>query len=210
MIQVVNRTIGGEVANAYIVGDEGQDCFIVDDGYDKNGFLTGYALKHHPRILGILLTHGHVDHIEGLGDLGDKSIPLFIGAEDEVCLSDPAYNVSDLFGKNFVYEGEAYPLEDEDEIKLGQYIIKVIATPYHTQGGVCFYLKEHGILFSGDSLFQYGIGRYDLKGSCPRFLSSSLDKLMALPDETVVYPGHGKKTTIGTERAFLKASGYLR
>ena len=106
-------------------------------------------------------------------------------------------------GKMTFEDLSAYPVEDEDEIKLGEYLIKVIGTPFHTQGSVCYYLEQEGILFSGDTLFYRGIGRYDLKGSCPRFKEESLRKLCSLKDDIIVYPGHGKKTKLGEEKAFL-------
>ena len=204
MIKVERRIRGGEYCNCYIVGNEGEDCFLVDFGYDKNGFLTQYALSHHPKIMGVLLTHGHYDHIYGFKDTVPP-FPIFMAQEDHVFLSDPHYNGSiELFDDPLSLDGiEPYPLEDEDEIKLGDHIIKVIATPFHTEGSVCFYLKEHGILFSGDTLFKHGIGRYDLKGACPRFIESSLKKIFALPEDTVVYPGHGEKTTIGEEKRYF-------
>ena len=204
MIEVVNRTVGGEYCNSYIVGNEGEDCFLVDFGYDKNGFITSYALAHHPKILGVLLTHGHYDHIYGFKE-GLPSYPVFLSEEDHIFLTDPHYNGSiELFDDPLTIDGLLpYPVEDEDEIKLGNFFVKVIATPFHTGGSVCFYLEKEDILFSGDTLFSHGIGRYDLKGACPRFLESSLQKLMKLPEETVVYPGHGRKTTIGEEKRFL-------
>ena len=152
----------------------------------------------------ILLTHGHYDHIYGFKE-GLPSYPVFLSEEDHIFLTDPHYNGSiELFDDPLTIDGLLpYPVEDEDEIKLGNFFVKVIATPFHTGGSVCFYLEKEGILFSGDTLFSHGIGRYDLKGACPRFLESSLRKLMKLPEETVVYPGHGRKTTIGEEKRFL-------
>lgn len=204
MVQVINRTPGGEYCNSYIVGEEGQDCFLVDFGFDKKGFLTQYALSHHPKILGVLLTHGHYDHIHGFKE-GLPPFPVFLAEEDHIFLTDPYFNGSiELFDDPLTVEGLLpYQIEDEDEIKLGPYLIKVIATPFHTGGSVCFYLEKEGILFSGDSLFYHGIGRYDLKGACPRFMEESLRKILSLPKETIVYAGHGKKTTIEEERRFL-------
>lgn len=203
MIEVINRTRGGQYCNTYIVGNEGEDCFLVDFGYDHNGFLTEFALTHHSKILGVLLTHGHYDHIYGFKEKL-PSFPAFLALEDQDFLTDPYLNGSiELFDDPLRIEGlSPYPVEDEDEIKLGNHITKVIATPFHTGGSVCYYLEDEGILFSGDTLFQRGIGRYDLKGACPRFKEASLKKIFALPDETIVYPGHGNKTTIGQERRF--------
>ena len=204
MIEVYNRFKGEPWCNSYIVGDEGKDCFIVDFGYNEDNFIIDYALKHHPRILGILFTHAHIDHTYGLKDLKEQ-YPLFMAAEDQDGLSDPFYLESPMLGlgKLSFDDINAYPVEDEDEIKLGDYIIKVIATPFHTKGSVCYLLENEGILFSGDTLFYRGIGRFDLKASCPRFMESSLRKLFALDGNLVVYPGHGKKTKLADEKVYL-------
>ena len=204
MIEVYNRYKGEPWCNCYIVGDEGKDCFIVDFGYNEGNFIIDYALKHHPRILGILFTHAHIDHTYGLKDL-KEAYPLFMAIEDQDGLSDPFYLESPMLGlgKCSFDDINAYPVEDEDEIKLGDYIIKAIATPFHTRGSVCYLLENESFLFSGDTLFYRGIGRFDLKASCPRFMESSLRKLFALDDNLIVYPGHGKKTKLADEKVYL-------
>ncbi len=195
---------GGEECNTYVLGEEGKPCVVVDPGYNANGSLDNYIEKHHGYCLGYLITHGHCDHIAGLKSLTHQAT-VFLMAEDEECLSDPDLNVSrSLFGKEglVIDTIEPYLLDDEDEIKLGEWIFKVIATPFHTRGSCCFYLAEEQVLFSGDTLFHLGIGRSDLPGSCPRETAASLRKLAVLPIATKVYPGHGESTTIKAELAF--------
>jgi hydroxyacylglutathione hydrolase len=107
-------------------------------------------------------------------------------------LTDPDLNVSrGLFGQEgLVLDNiEPYELDDEDEIRLGDEVFKVIATPFHTKGSCCFYVEKEAVLFSGDTLFHLGIGRSDLPGAAPKEISSSLRKLAALPISTKVYPG---------------------
>ncbi len=190
-----------EFANTYVIGEEGDECVVVDPGYNENHFLERYIQKHHSKCAGFLITHGHYDHIYGLSSFeGLDSIPVFIGSEDAVFLSDPKFNLSREFGNEISLDINPYLLDDEDEIKLPIGAVKVIATPYHTVGSVCFYLE--GALFSGDSLFKNGIGRSDLPGAAPRLAEKSLGKLIALPDDTKVYPGHGGKTKIGDEKLY--------
>ena len=152
-------------------------------------------------LLGIFLTHGHFDHFYGLTNWDKKAMPpIFCPSLDMDAFPNPDKNVSAMFlGKGLRFDINAYPLEDEDEVRLGSFIIKVIATPYHTSGSSCFYVKEANALFSGDSLFAGGYGRSDFPSGDPSLMPESLNKLSKLPKDTVVYPGHGPKTTIKDE-----------
>jgi hydroxyacylglutathione hydrolase len=203
-MKIVKLYHGGEECNTYVVGEEKEPCVVVDPGYNQNGALDRYIEKHHGYCRGYLITHGHCDHIAGLKDLTHLAT-VFMMAEDVPCLTDPDLNVSrSLFGKEglVIDKIQPYELDDQDEIKLGNLVFKVIATPFHTRGSCCFYVTEEKVLFSGDSLFHLGIGRSDLPGSCPRESANSLRKIAALPIETKVYPGHGEMTNLKTELAF--------
>ena len=220
-MNVVKLCYGGEAANTYILGEEGAPCVIVDLGDNRAHRVENYCARHHAGIAGLFLTHGHYDHIAGLNDLEDGfDAPVVIHMDDEPCLHDPHLNVSDdLFGvwfelkKNLaIYRCEdgdemtvgAHKEKDEqgNEITVGGYHINVLHTPFHTAGSCCFYLPEEKILFSGDTLFHLGIGRSDLPGAKPRLMDASLRVLRNLPDDVVVYPGHGPKTTIGDEKRY--------
>ena len=152
--------------NCYVVGDEGSPCFVVDPGYNGNGFLHRYIEKHHQgKCLGFLLTHAHYDHIFGLVDYpGAKDIPVFINAVEAEKLSDPRLNLSGRHGVPVIEltDLSVYAFEDEDQIKLGDTVIEVIETPFHTSGSSCFYLSKDNVCFSGDTLFHLSIGRSDL------------------------------------------------
>ena len=126
--------------------------------------------------------------------------------EDFVCLSDPKKNASFDLASPFSLEEEISPyfLEDGDETRIDEYLFKTIATPFHTKGSICLYFGSEKALFSGDTLFKLGVGRDDLPHAAPKEKESSLRKVFALPDETIVYPGHGAKTTIGDEKPYLK------
>jgi glyoxylase-like metal-dependent hydrolase (beta-lactamase superfamily II) len=194
-----------DFCNTYVVGEEGGNCVVIDPGYNENHVLERYLQKHQKKVLGILITHGHYDHIKGLGNFeGIDQIPVFMDELDFPCLTDTKRNVSTgLFDEPLILENiHPYPAEDEDEIKLGNWIFKVIETPFHTMGSVCYWLEDEAVLFSGDTLFHLGVGRSDLPGSCPRNQADSLHKLALLPPETKVYPGHGPSTSIGAELSF--------
>lgn len=208
-IPVTKLNYGGEFANTYILGEEGKPCLVIDLGYNRNHCVENYVKRHHSICAGILITHGHFDHIAGLNELEKEVMaPIFMPKDDLECLADPKRNGSDdLRGEEVLIDEriKPYGVEDEDEIALGGFKVKVIATPFHTIGSVCYYIESLGILFSGDTLFHLGIGRYDLPGAAPRMRRSSLRKLGDLPDDTKVYPGHGPSTTIGDEKRFNDA-----
>jgi glyoxylase-like metal-dependent hydrolase (beta-lactamase superfamily II) len=149
----------------------------------------------------IVLTHGHLDHIGALKEVAEAT-----GAEVAIHRSDaePLQGQYHSLGAMF---GLAYPvpspperlLEEGDTLDIGELRFSVLYTPGHTLGGIC--LLGEGVVFTGDTLFNSGIGRTDLPGgSYTELMNSIHDKLLALPDDTVVYPGHGPGSTIGAER----------
>ncbi len=190
----------GAFCNSHLL-IKGEECLLVDPGFNEGHLLEKEIEKSGKRLRAILLTHGHFDHFAGLRNWENLGqIPVFIAQEDERNLKDAHRNVSEVFlGYPIAVDVKPYLLEDEDEIRIGGFLLKVIATPFHTEGSVCFYLEDGGILFSGDTLFQGSIGRYDLPGSDPGKIVSSLEKLKKLPPAVAVYPGHGPKTTIKDE-----------
>ena len=195
------------VCNMYIVGEEGEPCIVVDPGADPNNFIEKYVRKHHNgQIAGFLLTHGHYDHIEGLR-LCTMKAPVYVHLLEEEFLVEPAYNLSLDFLDHLYIRGLKTKLFiDKDVLNIGNYEIKVIHTPFHTRGSSCFYFEKEHVLFSGDTLFHLSIGRTDLITGSKKTVDSSLKKLVALPPETKVYPGHGAATTIGDE---LRLNPYL-
>ena len=194
---------GTEEANAYVLGEEGEPCLLIDPGYDRTDATFSYVERHHGRCLGILLTHGHADHFAGV-DRFPLDVPLYIHEADLENLFEPRKNCSFLFDKQTILNDQRKIITfvDGEILNVGKWKIQCIHTPFHTQGSSCFLLKEEGMLFSGDSLFRGGIGRTDLPGGRHNQIRDSLRKLAALPDETKVYPGHGPSSTIGNERLY--------
>jgi glyoxylase-like metal-dependent hydrolase (beta-lactamase superfamily II) len=191
--------VGPLASNCYIVGSESTKEGIIIDPADEADKILKSVKELGLEIKLILLTHGHPDHIGAL-----KEIKEATGAELAAHLDDAESLKQPFSGFLFGLSYSAPPppdrlLKGEDSIDIGDLHFSVIHTPGHTPGGIC--LLGHGVVFSGDTLFNYGIGRYDLPGGDYSQLMDSLQtKLMVLPDDTVVYPGHGPDTTIGAER----------
>ncbi|MDD2969462.1 MAG: MBL fold metallo-hydrolase, partial [Lachnospiraceae bacterium] len=148
-------------------------------------------------------THGHFDHIFGCNSLRKLSgVPIYAYRGEQKLLEDPSLNVSDQVGRPYTVNADHY-LEDGEMIEIADMKIELIATPGHTAGSCCFYIREAGLLISGDTLFEESVGRSDLPtGSGAELGRSVTEKLFILPDETKVYPGHGDSTTIGHEKQY--------
>ena len=186
-------------ANTYVLIDESKQCVVIDPAKDYEG-LVNYIKKNELVLKGILLTHGHADHIRGVDVLVNAfNAPVFIGFDDLDKLKDTYSNCSDFLGENVIVKAKAETVADRDVLKLLKEDIHVIYTPYHTSGGVCFYLKDSGILFTGDFIIPHGIGRCDLPTAKPHELRRSMEKILALPPSTKIYGGHERFSTLEME-----------
>ena len=197
---ILKKLVLGQLAtNCYIVGCESTREGMIVDPADEAGQILKFVKELGLEIKVIVLTHGHPDHIAAL-----KEVKEATGAEIAIHDDDAEFLQHQYLGFAFGLSYQAPPppdrlLQEDDSITIGELHFRVIHTPGHSPGSLC--LLGHGALFSGDTLFNYGIGRYDLPGGDYRQLMDSLQtRLMALPDETMVYPGHGPDTTIGFER----------
>lgn len=151
----------------------------------------------------ILLTHGHFDHIGGAAELKKASgTKVYALAEEKKVCRTPELNLSAQMPPVVTIEADEW-LTDGQTVETAGISFQVIATPGHTVGGCCYYCKEGGFLFSGDTLFEESVGRTDFPtGSMSSLVRSVKEKLFVLPEDTKVYPGHGDITTIGREKQY--------
>lgn len=185
--------------NCYVLHTEEGHAVIVDPGGDSDEIID-FVAKEDLNVVAILLTHGHGDHIGGVPELKEAlGVPVMVHAGDDDMVKDSSINMSSAMAMGDVAFEPDKLMNHGDLIEVGSETLEVIHTPGHTKGGVC--LLGEGILITGDTLFQGSIGRTDLYGGDLEMLMDSIIiKLMGLPDETLVYPGHGGHSTIGTEK----------
>jgi len=196
--------------NAYIVGSQAAgECMVVDPGAEAERILyetsqLGLTVKL------IVNTHGHSDHIGAVaGVKAATGAPFAIHKADVPLMEARASWTSQMIPDYQPAPGPDQLLSEGDTLEVGELSFKVLETPGHTLGGISLY--GHGVVLTGDTLFQSGIGRYDLEGGDGRqLLVSIFSKLLTLPEDTVVLPGHGETSTIGEEKRsnpFLRGMG---
>lgn len=186
-------------ANCYIIHSDDGYSVVVDPAGDVGDIMT-YIGDNSLKVEAIILTHGHGDHIGGVAELRNKlKVPVMIHADDEDMVKDGNLNLSSSMAMGDVSFEPDRLLQDGDIIKIGEKELKIIHTPGHTKGGICLLIDD--ILITGDTLFQGSIGRTDLYGGDFDILMDSImNKIMVLPDETKIYPGHGAHSSIRAEK----------
>lgn len=197
---VIEKIVVGEFqTNCYVVGCEKTGKgFIIDPG-DEYERITEVVKKLEIEPSFIINTHGHMDHIK---DDDKFNLPVYIHLKDIDCLTEPARNLSQLFGFSLTLNVKSLSVEEGDILQAGRLSFQVLHTPGHSPGSIC--LKCGNVLFTGDTLFCGGYGRTDLPGGDEKTLFNSIrTRLLILPDETVIYPGHGPSSTIGKERGLF-------
>jgi len=213
-IKVGSATLGPIATNCYFVfndrsaeenvnTDEPIPCIFFDPA-DMGEMIYEKLKEKNIKIELILLTHGHFDHMAGADELRRLSgAPIWCWEKEADVCQDPDVNLSyDFIGKSITIKPDKY-LKDNEIIEAAGLKLRLIGTPGHTVGSCCYSFDDDKVLISGDTLFEGSVGRTDFPGGSSSTLVRSVkDKLFGLPDDTIVYPGHGAVTTIGDEKLY--------
>ena len=193
--------------NCYVVSDSSKECVIIDCGAyyeEERRAIVDYILNDNLKPVHLLVTHGHLDH-----NFGNNTVYETFGLQPEVSEADlkmmenlasqaKTFYQLDL---NYNFPAVGRTFQPNEVISFGNHQLSVIETPGHSRGSVTFYCKEENVAFTGDTLFKTSIGRTDFPGGSMFQIINSLRLLAQLPDNTIVYPGHGEPTSIGWELA---------
>lgn len=200
-LTIYQLEVGPIRTNCYLVSHTETKETVIVDPADSEDKIIAFITEKELNIKGILLTHGHFDHIYGAVPLANKyRVSLYASEKERELLSDCEMNCSTMIQRPIEIEADAW-LKDGEKIEFLEISIKVIATPGHTKGSVCYYLEKDGVLLSGDTLFLESVGRTDLPTANSQDMVCSVkEKLSILPEKTIVLPGHGESTTIEHEK----------
>lgn len=202
-MKIIKFPLGQLQTNCYFLIENGK-CLIIDPG-DEAGFILEEIQRRKLKLVGILATHGHFDHVASAGEIQlSFNVPFYILEKDlflitrlnETAKHFLGYNPSIIKPKNIKYLHEG-------KFDMLDFTFKILFSPGHTPGSCCFYFKKEAVIFTGDTLFKNGIGRYDFSYSSKKDLYKSLDILLKLPKTTIVYSGHGEETNIESEKTQL-------
>ncbi|MEP6684141.1 MAG: MBL fold metallo-hydrolase [Parafilimonas sp.] len=205
MIKVEYFTMNPLAENTYVLSNEKGDALIIDPGCyftEEEKTLENYFKENNLKPVQLLNTHCHIDHVFG-NNWAHKNygLELYMHKDEQPVLAfTPSFG--NMYGLSFInYNAAFHFLKEGDEIFLGNDKLKVLFTPGHSPASICFYCEAQNFVIGGDVLFYESVGRFDLPGGNEAQLYKSIkEKLYVLPDETIVYPGHGEPTTIGHEK----------
>ena len=200
--------VGPLPTNCYVLKKKDRaECVIIDPGPGAAGIIDE-IMKNEWVPEAILVTHGHSDHVDGLEALQEallektgKKVPSYAAESEKEVFANPSENVSEMItGKTKRYFIENF-LTDDEEKEFAGMKVKVLYTPGHTRGGCSYYFLEAGVVFCGDTVFAGSVGRTDFPGgSMSALVRSATEKILSLPEDTDILPGHGEPTTVGREQ----------
>lgn len=200
MLSVRGFALGPVQTNCYIVANKEKECLIFDPGEEASRILAEVRGRNLTP-LAILLTHAHFDHIGAVDEVREAfGIPVYIHYKEVDWLTDPNKNGSAKYAMLPDYTvtppQDGHIIKNEQTLVIGSFKMDVVFTPGHSPGSISYIFKEDGFAIVGDTLFEQSIGRTDLIGGSTEVLLKSIhDKLLSLPDDTIIYPGHGRETT---------------
>lgn len=191
--------VGPLQANCFIIADENTKKAVVIDPGDEPDIILNFIKENGLSIEYIVCTHGHFDHVGAVGDIKKETGGRVVLHKDEIDIYKAALDMAAFWG----YEIDPLPEPDimvkgEEDLKIGNLSLKIIHTPGHSPGGICIY--GEGIIVTGDTLFAGSVGRTDFYGGDINKLKSSFKRIMDLPEDTRVLPGHGNNSTVGYEK----------
>ena len=200
-MKILRFSLGQLATNCYFLIRE-KKCLIIDPA-DEAGFILEQLQRMNLVLIGMLITHGHFDHLMAAGEVQRSfKIPLYISSKDHFLVDRLAETAQYFLG----YKPIILPIkiiknfERDGLMEIENFKWQIFFTPGHTPGSCCFYFPDEKIIFTGDTLFKNGIGRYDFSYSNKKDLKNSLRRILSLPEEVTVYPGHGEETTVGKEK----------
>ncbi|MCX6730822.1 MAG: MBL fold metallo-hydrolase [Candidatus Roizmanbacteria bacterium] len=200
----INTYALGELqANCYLLEHEGEALII--DPADDASFLLEEVLRRNLKLVALLGTHGHFDHVMAVGEIQMSfNVPFYIHKKDQFLIDRLESTAEHFLGhKQIIIPPKFIEFAGSGDLQLSTFKCNILHTPGHTPGGLSFYFPEEKEVFTGDTLFAGAIGRTDLSYSSKKDLWNSLKLLLALPEETTINAGHGESSYIGQEKAIL-------
>lgn len=195
-MQILQYPLGQLQANCYFLIQD-KECIIIDPA-DDAAFILEELQRRNLKLVGMFATHGHFDHVMAVGEIQKSfNIPLYISRQDLFLINRLIETAEHFLGyKPVSIKPISVNWLTETRFHVSRFMFQVLYTPGHTPGSCCYYFKKEKILFTGDTLFKQGIGSYDHSYSNKKDLIQSIKKILKLPEKTVIYSGHGEKTTI--------------
>ncbi len=209
-LELQQMVLGPVYTNCYFLKNKETGEALIVDPADSPKRIFQKVEDMGAKPVGILLTHGHFDHVTAMEELRrDLGVPVYACEQEQAVLADPDKNLSVQFQGGGLHLKADMLLKDGETFEAAGYTFQMLHTPGHTEGSCCYYVKSERVLFSGDTLFEGSYGRIDFPtGSGRQMIHSVADILLNLPDDTNVYPGHMGYTTIADEKQYNPLAGY--